>query len=156
MNDLQFIVGLGNTETAALSIIPAPSIKARMIDPGFYIIIRDLNGRRRGYILHGPPRAGKPLHVYQTCVEIDYRLRGYAAAAVATLALRATVANCTEINLRCAQDLDAIHFWQALGFQFRQWKVGGRQRKRLIAELYLPLAPVPSGLLRQHSAVLWR
>jgi hypothetical protein len=155
MNDFQFVVALGNTETDALALIPAPAIKRRMIDPGFYIIIRDQVGRRRGYILHGPPRAGKPLHIYQTCVEIDYRLRGYAAAAITTLALRATVANCTEIHLRCAQDLDAIDFWQALGFTFRQWQVGGNQRKRLIAELYLPLAPVPSRLLLAHSAVLW-
>ena len=118
-----------------------------MVQPGNYVIIRDGHGHRRGYILHGPPHPDRPLHIYQTCVEIDYRLRGYAAQAVATVAQRGTVAHATEINLRCAADLPAIHFWSYCGFTFRQWHVGGEQRERLIAELFLPLAAIPPARL---------
>ena len=150
--DFGFVVALGRIERRALSIIPAPSIKHRMIDPGFYVIIRDGRGHRRGFLLHGPPRWGKPLHIYQTCVETDYRLRGFAAQAVAEIARRGLQAGATEINLRCAADLPAMLFWRECGFTFRQWHVGGNQRQRVIAELFSPLTASPPVL--SHRVLL--
>jgi len=144
MTDLAFIIELGNSERPALGHIPAPSIKRRMTDTGCYVVIRDDHAHRRGFILHGPPRAGVPLHIYQTCVETDYRLRAWAAQAVNTVAQRGLLAGATEVNLRCAADLPALAFWTAIGFTFRQWHVGGNQRQRLIAEMYLPLSSTPS------------
>lgn len=152
MTDFAFIIELGNAERPALGHIPSPSIKRRMIDPGNYVIIRDGHGNRRGFILHGPPRPAVPLHIYQTCVEHDYRLRGWAAQAVASIAQRGLLAGATEVNLRCAADLPALNFWSEIGFIFRQWHIGGTQRQRVIAELYLPLAAIPSQRLLLPSA----
>jgi len=146
MNDLDFVIALHRTETHALGFIPKPTIRDRFIAPGNYVLIRDRHGHRRGYLIHAPPRPGLPCRIHQACVEADYRLRGFAAAAVATIARRATVADATELLLHCATDLPAIAFWQSIGFAFRTWNVGGRTRQRVLAELFLPLqtAAIPA------------
>lgn len=139
MTDLDFIVGLGNTERDALGFIPKPAIQRRMTAPGHYAMIRDHTGRRRGFLLHGPPSRGLPLHIYQVCVEYDFRLRGHAAEAVRTIYRRGLAAGATDLVLRCALDLQANLFWQALGFTLIQHHVGGTSKNRIIAEYSLPI-----------------
>ena len=147
MDPLNFIIELGDSERAALGFIPAPAIQRRCIDTGNYVMIVDGHQHRRGFLLHGQPRAGRPLHIYQACVEPSYRLRGYAARAVATIAQRGRLAGANEINLRCATDLPAIAFWAYCGFRFRQHHVGGCTKTRIIAELYYPLCHAPASRL---------
>jgi len=147
VDPLNFIIELGDSERQALGFIPAPSIKRRCIDTGNYVIIVDGHQHSRGFLLHGPPRAGRPLHIYQACVEPSYRLRGYAAQAVAEVARRGRSAGSNEINLRCACDLPAIAFWSFCGFRLRQHHVGGHMQNRIIAELYYPLCHAPSSRL---------
>lgn len=141
ITDLAYILGLGQTERRALGFIPAPAIAQRCIQPGRYLTIRDRHGRRRGFLLYGPLNPGRPVHIYQTCVEPDYRLRTYAARAVTELARRALAAGCTSIDLRCALDLTANAFWTALGFSLVRYEIGGRQKERAIARYTLPLGP---------------
>lgn len=139
LDTLGFIVRLQRTETHALGFIPASAIQRRMLATDNYVLIRDGHGRRHGYLLHGPPRRDKPLHIYQACVEPDYRLRGYAADAVQTIIRRGLAAGSTELTLRCALDLRANLFWQALGFQLLGYTPGGNQRNRIIAVYSLPI-----------------
>jgi hypothetical protein len=147
VDPLHFSVELSDSERSALGFIPAPSIRRRCIEPGNYVLIRDGHSHMRGYLLHGTPRRDRPLHIYQACVECSYRLRGYAATAVAEVAERGHLAGSAEINLRCATDLPAIAFWHYCGFRFRQYKVGGLTLNRVIAEMYYPLCHAPRSSL---------
>ena len=146
MDDAAFIIGLMKTETDALGFIPSTAIRLRWILKGRYIIQSDRRGRRRGYLLHGPTKYGKPLYVNQVCIEYDHRLRGYALLAVRELLTRAHDASCSAINLRCAADLSANWFWLAVGFQLISTDRGGSRRRRRIfnyrLNLQLPSQPV--------------
>lgn len=144
MNDAEYIIGLMKTDTAALGFIPAPSIKHYWIKNGNYVIQYSANGRRRGYILHGPPRPALPLKIYQAIIDYDYRLRGFGFLAVRTVIQRAITANATRITLRCATDLQANSFWIECGFVPTSIKTGGKQRKRLITKYVLELSPAPT------------
>ncbi len=139
MTDLDFIAGLARTETDALGFIPRPALQRRIIEPGRYIIIANRHGRPRGYLLHGPPRWGKPLHIYQACVEPDYRLRTYARRAVQQLEIQARPSGATELALRCAADLEAVRFWTAIGFDLQYTGIGGRERQRLVHHFARPI-----------------
>lgn len=139
MDDADFIIGLMKTETDALGFIPCTAIRSRWIPTARYIIQRDRHGRRRGYLLHGPARPGKPLYVHQVCMEYDHRLRGYATLAVRELVRRAQFAEASEIRLRCAFDLDANLFWQACHFYATGIHPGGDRRNRLIIEYTMPI-----------------
>lgn len=141
MNNANFIITLMKTETDALGFIPAPSIRTRWIPNGRFILQRNRHGRRVGYLLHGPPKIHRPLFVNQICVDIDDRLRKYAAAAVLELLARARSAGASSIRLRCAEDLDANLFWRALGFTPTHLSVGGKRRKRSIVHYKLTLEP---------------
>lgn len=142
-SDLDYVVALHRTESSALGFIPAPSIQRRYLDTGDHEWVVDGHGNRRGYLLHGPARWGQPLHIIQTCVEPDYRLRHYAAAAVERIAEKARLAGCTEIRLRCALDLPANSFWLAIGFYLLQFTVGGHSTGRTIAEYWRPILQSP-------------
>jgi len=141
--DLDYIVRLHRTESNALGFIPSASIQRRYLDTGDHEWVVDTRGRHRGYLLHGPARWGKPLHIIQTCVEPDYRLRYFATAAVQRIEEKGRLAGCTEIRLRCAIDLSANTFWLALGFQLSQFAIGGRVTGRTIAEYSRPILQSP-------------
>lgn len=139
MNNLAFIVGLMKTETDALGFIPSSAIRDRWIKYGRYIIQRNARGRRLGYLLHGPAKPGRPMHVNQVCIEYDYRLQGYAILAVRELLNRALAGDCSEIRLRCATDLTANHFWKACGFELMEITPGGKRRGRSICHYRIHL-----------------
>jgi len=141
--DLEYVVALHRTESDALGFIPAPAIERRYLATGDHEWVTDRHGRRRGYLLHGPARWGKPLHIIQTCVEPDFRLRHFAAAAVERIAEKGRLAGSTELRLRCALDLPANAFWLALGFQLLQFAIGGQVTMRTIAEYWRPIFQSP-------------
>jgi len=132
LTDADFIIAMMKTETDALGFIPAPAIRDRWIPKGRYIIQRDRRGRRRGYLLHGAAKRGQPLFINQVCINYDHRLHGFAQLALRELLRRADVAGCTEIRLRCAQDLPANHFWTHSGFVPQTPVLGGKRRHRII------------------------
>jgi len=143
MTDADYIIALMRTETDALGFIPDSAIRSRFAPQGLYIIQHDRHGHRRGYLLHGPPKNGQPLHIHQACIDRDHRLRRHATAAVTKLIRRAMLAGSTALLLRCALDLQANAFWQALGFTLTHITQGGERRNRLIAHYCLPLTPHP-------------
>lgn len=148
---LSWITGLARHETHTLGFIPAASIKRQCIDPGNYCWIQDRHGRHCGFILHGPIRSAQPIHIYQTCVEQDKRLRTYAAQAIRRIWLRGEAAGATGLSVRCAADLPANEFWKALGFQFLQFELGGKSRNRVICSYFLPIC----GALPQPTKPVW-
>jgi len=140
MTDADFIIALMKTESDAVGFIPAPAIRNRWIPLGRYIIQHDRHGRRRGYLLHGPPRSGQPLYVHQCVIDVDHRLRGYAALAIRTLVQRGLHAHCSRIRLTCAHRLAANDFWRSQNFNSIAAKPGGDRRGDLLIvyELQLP------------------
>lgn len=147
MDDAAFIIGLMKTETDALGFIPSPDIRTRWVAKGRCILQTDRRGRRRGYILHGPARPGRPLYVNQVCMEYDHRLKGYATLAVRELIRRAVTAGSPEIRLRCAADLSANDFWTAIGFLPNGITQGGKRRNRQIISYSMILTKSDSPLL---------
>ncbi len=151
MNDADFIISLMKTETDALGFIPAPAIRSRWIPKSRYIIQRDRRGRRRGYLLHGPARPGRELFVNQVCIEYDHRLRGYAYLAVRELFNRASAAECSSINLRCAANLSANWFWLAVGFRLVNIIRGGQRRGNSICVYRIDLRRATRSLDTPHE-----
>ena len=147
MDDASYIIGLMKTETVALGFIPSPTIRDRFVRRGLYVIQRDARGRRRGYLLHGPPKPGRRLHIHQACIDYDYRQRGFGILAVRTVIMRALQADCSAVTLRCALDLPANAFWHAAGFEVEEVLPGGKQRHRVILRYVLPLAGASTRLV---------
>lgn len=150
MDDAHYITALMRRDTDALGFIPAPALHDRILRHGRYLIQHDAQGNRRGYLLHGPPIAGKPLRVYQVCVDLDHRRILYATRMVRQLIERARRAGATDILLRCATDLDANAFWRAVGAQPVGLVQGGQRRRRWITLYSLPVPPRRS--LRRNRA----
>lgn len=153
MDDLTYIVAEMKRNTDALGFIPLPDLKRRFIQRELYQIIRDGRGRRRGYLIHGPARPGRPLFIHQTLVEQPHRRRLHGARAVQEIRALALRHGATEIRLRCAMDLEANAFWQAIGFRLVALQTGGRRRRRIIARYLLPIQP-PETLPAAISAPL--
>lgn len=147
MQDAEFIIGLMRTATDALGFIPAPDIKRRWVARRQYILQLDRHGRKRGYLLHGPPHADKPLHINQAVIQHEHRLRGYATLALRELLERAHAAGSTEILLRCAADLEANAFWLSSGFTPYATLPGGKRRNRQIIAYRLKLPKLQTPII---------
>lgn len=138
-----YIIALMRRETDALGFIPAPHIRNHLVAREQYLIQTDGHAHPRGYLLHGPPKPGRPLRIYQVCVDIDHRRILYATRMIETLRHRARTAGATRILLRCAADLPANQFWLALGAKPILIQPGGKRRNRLIITYDLPLFHTP-------------
>lgn len=139
MTDEDFIVELMRRDTDALGFIPRPALHDRITRRGRFILQRDGFGRRRGYLLHGPPRPNQPLRIYQVCVDVDHRRILHATQMLDELLRRAREGGATEILLRCATDLAANAFWRAIGAIPTATIQGGRRRRRQITLYRLPV-----------------
>ena len=139
MSITSWIVGLVKVHDAAVGFIPEPTVKRQYIQRGRYVLQHNEGGQRVGYLLHGAMHCGRPVVVSQTVIDYDYTLRGYGQAVVHELIQRAEGAGATAIRVRCATDLDALAFWQSIGFTLRDTVPGGNARNRQIARLVYPL-----------------
>jgi hypothetical protein len=134
-----WIIGLMKTDYAALGFIPEPTIKTQYVANERYIIQLDERGRRVGYLLHGAIRYGKPVVISQAIIDYDKRRSRYGKMTVDRLVRRAEIRYASCIQLRCASDLEAIYFWQSVGFQIVNIVPGGEKRHRHIVKFVRPL-----------------
>lgn len=139
MSDTSWIIGLARENTDAIGFIPAPTLEWQYIRQGRYIIQGDEQGRRVGFLLHGAIRTGQSLVISQHCIQYEKRNRDYGRKAFMVLLDRARRYGASSIRLRCGCDLEAIRFWQAVGFQIIRIIPGGERRQRVIAEMVMPL-----------------
>jgi len=145
------IITLMRQNSNALGFIPHTQLKRRWIDRQLYVPIQPRGTGARGYLLHGPPKPGRPLSIHQICVDQDYRLNYHASAALNTLIQRANQHQASLIRLRCASDLEANLFWLSVGFRLVATNRGGKARGRQINEYHLqlrepqPPTPTPTG-----------
>ena len=141
MNDAaNWIIGLARENTDAIGFIPAPTLESQYIRQGRYIIQKDEQGRCVGFLLHGAIHQGQRLVISQHCIQHEKRRRDYGRRAFLTLLERAQRYGASSIALRCGCDLEAIRFWQAMGFQIARIVPGGERRGCMIAEMVLPLS----------------
>lgn len=135
-----WIAGLMAENYDAIGFIPLGTIRDRYITKQRFILQLDERGRRVGYLLHGTIRYGQPVVISQHCIQYDSRLRGYGEQAFQELLKRANLAGASSIQLRCADDLPALMFWQSVGFRIVRIVPGGEKRRRMIVEMAYPLA----------------
>ena len=115
-DDAWYILTLMRHESRKLGFIPIQAILQRINTYDAVIWQHDHHNRRIGYLIHSRPEQAKPLRVHLTVIDIDHRRRYWATQAVAKLIKKAYEADCSEIRLRCAHDLEANFFWRSLGF----------------------------------------
>lgn len=112
--DLAFVVSLAKTETDTIGFIPRSRYEL-YLDAGTLRIQR-VNGQRCGFLCHGLPRRGQPVHVYQCCIQTDARRLQAATTLITTFIFECRCVGATEILLRCRTDIEANWFWQAMRF----------------------------------------
>lgn len=151
MHDLALIIALMRENTDALGFIPSTAIAARWIRQGRYLIQRDRHNKRCGYLLHGPIHADGTMHINQVCLALDRRRRRYATALLDQLKARARAAGATTLLLRCAADLEAIHFWRASLAEPGPLLAGGIRRSRLIQPFRIPILAKPVPQFRSYG-----
>jgi L-amino acid N-acyltransferase YncA len=134
-----WIDGLRRENSEALGFLPLVSLEQQYVANGRYVLQHDERGRRVGYLLHGAPQYGRALNISQHCIQYERRQKGYGEQALKELLDRAERAGVSAISVRCATDLESLHFWQAEGFVLRDVVPGGERRQRQIARLWLPL-----------------
>lgn len=140
METLAFVTGLMKEDYDALGFIPVTRLEKYERD-GQIIIQNDLRGRHMGYLIHGKPVAGGMLSIAQAVIEYDRRSHGFGETSVMTLIERAKRANVAAIKLRCADELAANQFWQAMGFEHTGVWHPANKRKRAINVYTLQLWP---------------
>lgn len=137
MTDVDFICGLMRANTNSVGFITRPTVEKRFVPHGHYVIQRDRFRRPIGYLIHGPVHPDGHCQIHQACIELDRRSRHFGQVAVETMIARAIAHGAETITLRCATDLDAVHFWAALGFWPYAIQPGGKRRRRQIVKLAL-------------------
>jgi hypothetical protein len=139
LDTVRYAVNLCKKHTGELGFVPAfryaEAHAAGRLRPQYY------NGEPCGYLLHGPIRAGRPIHVWQCVIQVDARRLANATELVAGLILDGQEANATRILLRCAADLPANAFWIACGFDLLRTFDPRNTRGRLINLYNLELTP---------------
>ena len=143
MDPVTYITWQMKQESNAVGFIPRATVQNRYIARGCYLLQRNSLNEPIGYLLHGRPKRGWPLHVHQVAIRIDHRRRLNATRLLRTLEGRAVHDGATCITLRCALDLEANQFWLASGFRLISTTPGGSGRHRQIATYRLDL-PTPT------------
>jgi hypothetical protein len=132
---VKWIVGLMAENTAELGFVPYTAVAERYVPLGRYVFQLDERGNPVGYLLHGALKRGRPVVISQACIQYEKRMCGYGRIAFDVVRTRALVAGCTSIRLRCAEDIEAVLFWQSCGFVVDSVVAGGKQRQRMIANM---------------------
>ena len=138
-DDSSWICGLMGENSDALGFIPKPTVTHQYVRLGRSILQRDTKGRRVGYLLHGSISQGGPVSIAQACIQYEKRLLDFGTQVVDTLIQRAEHQQASSIRLRCAEELEALRFWQQLGFRIEHWLDVDNRRNRRIAVLSRPL-----------------
>ena len=127
--DLAYIVHLARQEFESIGFIPVSRYEkiCKGESGGDTLDICFENGDPVGFCYASHNKYGTT-KIQQICIQEDARLQERASALVDA----ATLPSDSYMSLRCAADLAANQFWQALGFQPIRRRSGGSSRQREI------------------------
>ena len=122
---------LMRTESDALGFLTTTAIQFHAATGGVYVIW-DRGGDVVAYIIFARGKASAPqtAHVYQVWVKRACRKKHIGSKIVEAACDIAKKAGATSIECYVAQELEANHFWEAVGFQLVGAREGGKRRKR--------------------------
>lgn len=100
--------------------------------------IRLSRGRPVGFLLHGPPRPGSFVRIYQIAVTPDHRREYHGTHKLRDLQNLAEKHGTDWITLRCADDLPALEFWRSVGALELCTRPGSKRTGRTLIELAIP------------------
>ena len=126
--DLPYLVYLADLEHDAIGFIPMACYERIVTErlPNATLLLAEENTDPVGF-LYATHRNGFT-KVQQVAIQSDARRLQRASVLVEA----ATRLNDAVVSLRCADDLEATCFWEALGFQLQSKVAGGKRRKRVI------------------------
>lgn len=155
MTDLQLMIALQRENRDSLGFIPDTTLRDRYGRSGTYLISTHRTAGKIGFLLFGAPRQHEALHIHQTCLQLDYRRRHFAAELVHRLCTIASESGATELRLRCAVDLPANSFWQWIGAELLRTSAPRTPGSRALNHYAIPLDTNPHPLFAQRSPVPW-
>jgi len=104
------------------------------------LLVVSRDGQLVGFALHGPAR--DETKIYQAWIEESCRRVEHGRALIERIRTIACAGRSLRIALRCADDLPACAFWDALGFTLVRKEEGGARRGRKINRFELRLPSV--------------
>jgi hypothetical protein len=135
--DIEFVEALMSANSDAVGFIPTEGIRTIAAKGGLMMLCT--RNTRVGYLLSGPIKPNEDVTIYQECIDKDVRRTGGGKDLFLKFQTRATSLNAKGIRLRCASDLEANGFWQALGFKLISTDNPSNRRKRAVNSYYLVL-----------------
>lgn len=106
------------------------------------ILVARANEDQVAWATWGIAKNRASINIYQCWTREDARRLRNALALVETLNATARVQRLPALALWCAADLEAVTFWQALGFHPVAKRKGGARRHRLHVRLIRPVTAV--------------
>lgn len=122
------IITMMQSESNKLGFVPQPRVREEILR-GRVLVALEAE-ETVGYILLS--RQENPLKIIQCVVRREHRRRGIATELVEEA--RRRVGLFGQVQLRCREDLEAIHFWREIGFEEIGRCRGGTARRKQIIE----------------------
>ncbi len=139
MDVSKWICDLMRENYDAVGFIPNTTVRDRYVSLERYILQENEVGKPIGYLLHGSLKKNKPCVISQHCIDYDVRHKHYGTIAFQEFLRRCNYIGVSSIHLRVAEDLEAVKFWENMGFHAYLVIPGGKARDRMIVEMTLNL-----------------
>ena len=114
--------------TNSIGFLPKEEYRRAWIQRDLFIHFSD--GRPRGFLLAGRPANCR--RIKQLWVTPSARLEGIGTRLIEQLERESAIQGSFKLQLRCAAELEAVLFWEKLGFELDAIQHGGSARDRMI------------------------
>lgn len=115
MSRVDNVILLMRDNTNSLGFIPSTRVEEQ--ESKGLIFHQVENGDWVGYLMVGSIKPGRPVFVWQECIDKSARRYGSGFRLFHQLLNQCKICNVTEIILRCAENLESNYFWQTCGFE---------------------------------------
>lgn len=137
-DDLTYVDHLQKKNAEELAFYPKAVFEREVVNQR--ILLALVNNQHAGYLYHGSMGLDKVNKIHQACIEYDLRGQWYGAGLVAQLESMNKLVGADGISLRCGSDIAANQFWQRMGFNCIDIRLGGVRRMRDINVWYKPIS----------------
>lgn len=128
--DIDLIVSLQKRFSNQLGFLPRQSLEAKLSQNR--ILIASINGDPVGYLAHGSFRWSEAW-IFQCAVRPDAQRENVGRVLTRRADANAAAAGVGTLLLKCREDLDALFFWPAIGFNTLDVRdVDNARRKKIV------------------------